>query len=326
MLAAGACRLPETGSSLFVVVIAVGLLASGFIAARWVRQSAGRLSVVVAPLVLFGGLVFTSAKTESCESTTTAPVPVGPTTVVPPPTTVVPTTTIASTYVVATTTTVAPTTTLAPTTTTTTTVVLTCANGGTCAVGDTGPGGGIVFYDAGAVLPWGRFLEVACLGWQQNCDGTTEDPTVEWGCSDQNIDGAEGGEIGDGKQNTADIVRDCATDGIAARLADNLVLHGQSEWFLPSSGELNALCKWVVSDIENSTCNNDGNTGNPAGPIHEGFSSSSNPYSTFWSSTENSGNSLESLQAIYRSFADGNSGGSNKNNVSFGSVRPIRAF
>ena len=44
-----------------------------------------------------------------------------------------------------------------------------------CAVGLKGPGGGRVFYDAGSVQPWGRFLEVApqrwngtlyeCFGW-----------------------------------------------------------------------------------------------------------------------------------------------------------------
>jgi len=34
-----------------------------------------------------------------------------------------------------------------------------------CAVDAMGPGGGRVFYDAGSVQPWGRFLEVAPQAW-----------------------------------------------------------------------------------------------------------------------------------------------------------------
>ena len=37
-----------------------------------------------------------------------------------------------------------------------------------CAIGDTGPGGGIVFYDAGAPQAWGRYLEAAPAGWFEN--------------------------------------------------------------------------------------------------------------------------------------------------------------
>ena len=34
-----------------------------------------------------------------------------------------------------------------------------------CQIGDTGPGGGVVFYDAGQPQPWGRYLEAAPAGW-----------------------------------------------------------------------------------------------------------------------------------------------------------------
>ncbi len=43
-----------------------------------------------------------------------------------------------------------------------------CIPGGTCKVGDVGPGGGIIFYDAGVDDFWGRYLEVA----PASCEGS----------------------------------------------------------------------------------------------------------------------------------------------------------
>ena len=81
MFAIDVCNLPATGGSTFVVVAALVLWVAGVIVLRWVRPSAGRLSVVVAPLVLLGGLVLAPSVTDPC-----AP----PTTTVSPSTTVVP--------------------------------------------------------------------------------------------------------------------------------------------------------------------------------------------------------------------------------------------
>jgi hypothetical protein len=116
-----------------------------------------------------------------------------------------------------------------------------CADLLICVVGDTGPGGGIVFYDAGSIQSWGRYLEAACVGWQNDCDGTTVDPLVEWGCNGTLISGAGSQAIGTGEQNTADIVTGCPTPGIAAHLANDLFLGGQTDWFLPSKDELNEM-------------------------------------------------------------------------------------
>ena len=52
MFAVNVCDLSETGRSSFVLVAGLFLLIAGVIVMRWVHASAGRTSVVVAPLVL----------------------------------------------------------------------------------------------------------------------------------------------------------------------------------------------------------------------------------------------------------------------------------
>ena len=64
---------------------------------------------------------------------------------------------------------------------------------------------------------------------------------AEWGCNGTEITGADGTGIGDGAVNTADIVAECGTPGIAARLCSDLIEGGYSDWYLPSQGELNTL-------------------------------------------------------------------------------------
>ncbi len=129
MIAVDVCNLPATGGSTFVVVAGLFLLVAGVIVARWVRQSAGRLSVVVAPLVLLGGLVLAPQVADPCAPATTT---------VPSATTTVPSAT--------TTTTVAP--------------------GPAYGVGDTGPGGGIVFYVDLTRGPGSQYFEAAPVGAQ----------------------------------------------------------------------------------------------------------------------------------------------------------------
>ncbi len=104
MFAVDVCRLPATGGSMFVLVAGLFLLAAGAIVTRWVRQSAGRLSVVVAPLVLLGGLALTPQMTDPCMPPTTAT----PTTTATPDATASPTTTAAPDAAASPTTTAAP--------------------------------------------------------------------------------------------------------------------------------------------------------------------------------------------------------------------------
>ena len=148
--------------------------------------------------------------------------------------------TTTTTTVAATTTTVAPTTTttVAPTTTTTTTTVaLTCATGGVCYVGATGPGGGVVFYDAGSTQPWGRYLEAAPVA-------TLVETSWATGANvSAAVTGADGTAIGTGAANTLDIVAQSGNEAAtsAAVYCDSLSYGGFTDWFLPSKDELNQM-------------------------------------------------------------------------------------
>ena len=110
MFAVDVCRLPATGGSTLVLVAGLFLLAAGAIVTRWVRQSAGRLSVVVAPLVLLGGLALTPQVTDPCMPLMT----VAPTTTTAPDATASPTTTATPDATASPTTTTSPTTTAVP--------------------------------------------------------------------------------------------------------------------------------------------------------------------------------------------------------------------
>jgi hypothetical protein len=120
-----------------------------------------------------------------------------------------------------------------------------------CAIGDTGPGGGIVFYDAGSVQSWGRYLEAAPCKYQdrERCKPGTwvkqHDPQEPWCKADR--DGYRkllptGTDIGTGRANTEIIVQACGPDS-AASVAAAYRGGGKDDWFLPSKDELNALYK-----------------------------------------------------------------------------------
>ena len=68
-----------------------------------------------------------------------------------------------------------------------------------------------------------------------------------WGCYGTLLQGTDGKTVGTGKNNTANIITDCSTVGIAARLCYNSGLNGYNDWFLPSQDELNLL--YLQKDI-----------------------------------------------------------------------------
>jgi hypothetical protein len=126
-----------------------------------------------------------------------------------------------------------------------------CVVGVSCLIGSTGPGGGIVFYDAGSQQSWGRYLEFAPPGW----NGTSEDPVQRWcplenlrtkfadGVTDPNRKQTLGLEIGKGKGNSLLAAENCNPG--AAALAMGYAGGGKNDWFLPSRDELNELCKYA---------------------------------------------------------------------------------
>jgi len=92
-------------------------------------------------------------------------------------------------------------------------------------------GGGIIFYVDGT-------------GQHGLISSATDQGTAAWGCYDAvnpTWIAATGTAIGLGQANTTAIVNGCAEAGIAARLCDDLVLNGYSDWFLPSKDELNQM-------------------------------------------------------------------------------------
>ena len=128
-------------------------------------------------------------------------------------------------------------------TSTQTILVLTCATGGACALGQKGPGGGTVFYVDKTRPAGSRYFEAACAGWSDGkCGGNNlADPRAEWGCYGTYLWGANGTAIGTGEQNTTDIAIGCEQKRIAAKIARDLVLGGQKDWFLPSKNELERM-------------------------------------------------------------------------------------
>ena len=105
---------------------------------------------------------------------------------------------------------------------------------GTYRIGDTGPAGGIVFYDKGFVSDGWRYLEAAPSGMEFK---------ARWGAHERRVAGTETG-IGSGKQNTRLIVEhlnSAGESGHAAQLVAGLNFGGFTDWFLPGRDELNLM-------------------------------------------------------------------------------------
>jgi hypothetical protein len=180
------------------------------------------------------------------------------------------------------------------------------------AIGDTGPAGGIIFYDDEADgtddIDGARYLEAApsdidVAGDYNHVWGGGGGPSNPAGFPVGSS--ARGTAIGTGEANTAAIVAEYGANepknsigDYAARLADQYASGGYTDWFLPSQDELNLMYQ------------NQGDIG--------GFSEDD-----YWSSSEISGTNAWSQDFGSLTVAQKNQG---KNFLSGERVRAVRAF
>jgi TolB-like protein len=103
-------------------------------------------------------------------------------------------------------------------------------------IGDTGPAGGIVFFDRGITRDGWRYLEAA------PAEGEF---TARWGAYGTDVANTMTG-IGFGKRNTQIIVERLNALGETSRAAQicaSLDINGYKDWFLPSKDELDLMYK-----------------------------------------------------------------------------------
>jgi Protein of unknown function (DUF1566) len=134
------------------------------------------------------------------------------------------------------------------------------------------------------------------------CAPTDQSTALPWWNGSHVVTGAFGSDIGTGRLNTETIVAVQGTGNYAARICNDLVLGGFSDWYLPSKSE----CFSMYFNLK--IMKNMGGFGEP-------------PNALYWSSTESSYNLAYSQ---YSNDGYGPTGGYYKNSAYY--VRAVRAF
>jgi len=208
-------------------------------------------------------------------------------------------------------------------------------------VGSTGPGGGKIFYvneagfNCGASFtssgsPTGgkcNYLEVAPSGWN-----TGSDPTKPWSPSNVNIPSVSIGfspsneisGVGLGYKNSIAIVSlhgayNASSNNYAAGAARAYSGGSKSDWYLPSTAELNLLCQWArgVAPSVTTACSSSGTINSSTyGASSAGFTENS-----YWSSAQ-----ADTGLAWRHQFYGGVNGQNFADKINNYAVRPIRAF
>lgn len=138
--------------------------------------------------------------------------------------------------------------------------------------GTPGPAGGIIFYDKGSYSDGWRYMEITAFSIGD----------APWGCLNQDLPMCNEIAMGKGLENTTNILAaqtdttPCYYVPTAAKLCSDYSLNGYSDWFLPSSGELEQA-------VENLKI------------LHVGGFYT---YEQMWSSTEGWGNWFDGTTAV----------------------------
>jgi len=201
-------------------------------------------------------------------------------------------------------------------------------------VGQTGPGGGIVYYvSANFFTSTGstcntecKYLEVAPSDWNGGSDPQKTWAVADYQFTDTSItnDGSAynyAAGVGLGYANSSLIVTqngtyNASTNNYAAGAARAYTGNSKTDWYLPTTAELNLLCQWnrgVAPDVEIVDISGSLNS-NTYGASSAGFVPNA-----YWSSSERSASVV-----WYQLFSNGLQGSGNKLATPY--VRPVRAF
>ena len=222
----------------------------------------------------------------------------------------------------------------------------------TCQMGDTGPGGGIVFYVAASTFTQTsangsmcttlcKYLEAAPSGWNN-----VSDPKKPWATGTYELGNAtldvdsitndfvsgpynNAAGVGLGYANSSAIVTqngtyNASSNNYAAGAARAYAGGSKSDWYLPTTAELNLLCQWdrgVTPDVS-IACN-----GGTLNSITYGASSAGLEEDYYWSSSEYSSyDAWVQYFGVYEDFDGDLQVPCNKHNHYQFAVRPVRSF
>lgn len=163
-----------------------------------------------------------------------------------------------------------------------------------CRIGDIGPAGGIVVYDAGTSMWWGRYLEIAPKSCEISGVAFARSTRVTLAVFPTAADRLATTILGAGASNTA-LLRRVTGPNTAAVVASDSRCGGRADWFLPSKGELNEAFRWLSHSRR-------GLQPTPAGQFERGYYWTSSDYngSTAWTQYFADGQQFDRVQTLSR--------------------------